>query len=64
MEFPSLDIFVWLGYCLIDGFNQRVTNPRLQVSVATKLCTVAPNICGPSGWKWLHVVILAPRILR
>jgi len=33
-------------------------------SLATKFCTVAPNICGSSVWTLLHVTILAPRILR
>ena len=31
---------------------------------ATALCTVAPNICGPSVRNWLRVKIPAPRILR
>jgi len=35
-----------------------------QVAVATKLCTVVPNICGPSVWNFLHVTLLASRILR
>ena len=32
--------------------------------VATQFCTVVPNICGSSVWNFLHVTILAPRILR
>jgi len=35
-----------------------------QVTVATKFCTVAPNIFGSSVWDMLHVMLLAPRILR
>lgn len=31
--------------------------------MATKFCTVASNICGPSVWL-LSVTLLAPRILR
>jgi hypothetical protein len=35
-----------------------------QVAVATKFCTAAPDICGSSIWNLLHVILLAPRILR
>jgi hypothetical protein len=31
---------------------------------ATTLCTVAPNICGPSAWNLIHVTLPSPRILR
>jgi hypothetical protein len=31
---------------------------------ATKFCTVAPNICGPSMWNLLYVTLMAPRILE
>jgi hypothetical protein len=34
------------------------------VAWATNFCTVAPNICGSSGWNLLHIILLAPRILR
>jgi len=40
------------------------TNTGHQVTMATKLCTVAPNICGSSVWNLLHVTFLMPRILR
>jgi len=33
-------------------------------SRTTKLCTVAPNICGSSVWIMLHVTLLVPRIFR
>jgi len=32
--------------------------------MATKYCTMAPNICGSSVWTILHVALLALRILR
>jgi hypothetical protein len=32
--------------------------------VATKFCTVAPNICGTSTWNLFRVTLLATRILR
>jgi hypothetical protein len=35
-----------------------------QVAVATKFCTLAPNIFGASGWNLLHVTHLASRILK
>jgi hypothetical protein len=38
---------------------QEGTNPRHQVSVATKFCTVAPNVCGSSVWNLLQVILLA-----
>ena len=31
---------------------------------ASECVKVACNICGPSVWKLLHVILLAPRILR
>jgi len=40
------------------------TDIRCLVAAATKFCTVAPNICGPSFWNMLHVTLLVPRILR
>jgi len=44
--------------------KQGCTNPGDQVTVVTKFCTVASNICGPSVWYLLHVTLLAPTILR
>ena len=34
---------------------QGCKNTCRQVAVATKLCTVEPNICGSSVWYLLHV---------
>jgi hypothetical protein len=45
----------------LDG--QVCANPGFQVFVATKFCTVAPNVCGSSVWNFLHVTLLAFRIL-
>jgi len=44
--------------------RQGCTNPRRQVSRATKFCSETLNICGPSVWDLLHDTILAPKILR
>lgn len=44
--------------------KQRCRNPRRQVYRATKFCIVAPNICGPTPMNLLHIILLAPRILR
>jgi hypothetical protein len=49
---------------LIYTLQQVCTNPGLQVTRATKFCTVVPNTCGSSAWNLLHVTLLAPRILR
>jgi hypothetical protein len=38
--------------------------PGDQVAMATKFCKVAPNICGPPVWNFLHVTRPAHRILR
>jgi hypothetical protein len=46
------------------SLHQECTNPGWQVTVATKFCTVAPNICGSSVWNLLYVICLAPIILR
>jgi len=40
-------------------YMQGCTNTGRQVAVATKLSTVAPNVCGSSVRKWLHVILLA-----
>ena len=47
-----------------SGVVQEYIDLRLQVVLASKFCTVAPNICGTSVWNLLHVTFLAPRILR
>jgi hypothetical protein len=36
---------------------------RQQITMATKFCTVVPNICGSSAWNLFHVTLLAPIIL-
>ena len=41
--------------------NQGCANPRCQVAVATKFCTVTPNLCG-SRVNLLHITLLEPRI--
>ena len=44
--------------------RQGCTNPYRKVAVASKVCTVAPNICGSSVWKLLYVTSLGLRIFR
>jgi hypothetical protein len=46
------------------GLKQGCTNPGRLAAVATKLCTVAPNVCGSSVWELFHVSCLVPRILK
>jgi len=46
------------------GLIQEFTNPGRQVAMATKFCTVAPNICQPLEWNLHNVKFLAFRILR
>lgn len=43
--------------------GQRRTNPGCHVVYEIKLCTLAPNICGPSVGGLLHVALLASSIL-
>ena len=38
--------------------------PGARAAVATKLCMMAPNVCGSSVRNLLHVTLLTPRILR
>lgn len=45
---------------LCQGFK----NPRHQLAITTEFCTVVPNISGLSICNLLHVILLAPRILR
>ena len=40
------------------------TNIGRQFAMATKFCTVGPNICRSSVLNFLYVTVLAPRILR
>jgi len=44
--------------------GQGCTNRGHQVAVAIKLCTLTPNICGPSVRNLLRVTLLAPIILN
>lgn len=44
--------------------DQWCTNPRHQLTMATKFFKIAPNICGSSVWNLLCVTILAPKIWR
>lgn len=46
------------------GLLQACTNPGRQVPMATKFCTVAPNICGSSVWNLFRVAFLTPNILK
>jgi hypothetical protein len=55
------DLSIIKGIQNVYSLNEGCTNP---VARATKLSTVAPNICGSSVWNFLHVTLLAPRILR
>ena len=43
---------------------QGCTNLVLQLAQVTKFCRVVPNICGSSVLNLLHVILLAPTILR
>ena len=45
-----------------NNIDKEWTNRSLQVVRATKLYTLAPNICGPSVWHQFHVTFLARRI--
>ena len=50
---------------LQNGVYDSCTNLELQMAVVAKLfCKVAPNICGSSVLSLLHVISLAPKILR
>ena len=44
--------------------RQGCTNPWCQFALATKFCTMAPKILGSSVWNFLHVMLLAPTILK
>ena len=48
----------------VEILKQGYTNSRYQVAQATKLCMVAPNICGSSIQSLRHVTQLVHRILR
>ena len=44
--------------------NTPMTNAGVRQYQATKFCTVASDICGSSGWKFLSVTFMTSRILR
>ena len=46
------------------GGYKGCKNPGRQVTRATKLFIVAPNVCGSPVCNLLYVTLLAPRILR
>jgi len=55
--------------CILTAYKtsslcQGCKNPRHQLAITTDFCTVVPNICGLSVCNLLHVILLAPRILR
>jgi hypothetical protein len=52
-------------HSFLSRSNQRqgCTNPWRQLAMATKLCTVSHNICGPSVSNPLRVSLLTSRIL-
>jgi hypothetical protein len=41
---------------------QQPTNPGSPVAKAIEFFTAAPNICGSSVWKFLHVTFIALEI--
>jgi hypothetical protein len=45
-------------------FVMRGAKMRAQFALATKFCTVAPNICGSSVWDLPHVPLLEARLLK
>ena len=49
-------------YIYIYIYIYGCINSRRLVAVATKFCTLAPNIYGSSIWNHLHVTILVSRI--
>ena len=56
---------VWIFIAVkIWNLMPGCTKPGHHVVVASKLWTVAPNICGSSTWNLLHVSLLAPKTRR
>ena len=54
----------WVPGTLTQSIDHRHIHPRCHFAGATNLCTMSPNICGPSIFNLPHVSLLAPRILR
>lgn len=52
---------LWLNQSRIAAVH---TCPGYQVVVATKFCTVAPDVCGWSVWHFFHVRFFESIILR
>jgi len=48
----------------IKPANTPMTNAGVRNYQATTFCTVVSNICESSGWKFLNVAFMTPRILR
>jgi hypothetical protein len=46
---------------MIDIVTQGYTNSEGRVARVTKFCTVAPNVCGPSVWKFHYINSLTPQ---
>jgi len=46
---------------MADIVTQEYTNFGRRVTRATKFCTVAPNVCGPSVWKLHSINCLTPK---
>lgn len=44
--------------------RQGCISPGRRVVRVTYFYTVASSVCGPSVWNFLHVKLVAPRILR
>jgi len=62
-----LSVSVFISYKTAsphNGLLHAYINAGRQVAVATKFCTVAPNICGSSVYNLLYVAFLTPNILR
>ena len=71
-------ICICLGNCMLYSYDilykcswgsfvfadQGCTNPRHQLTMATKFCTMVPNICRSSSVELSSCHSLAPRILR
>jgi len=55
---------LYSGNSTLHTSNTAVHKSRRLVAMATKSCTLAPNVCVSSEWHLLHVTILAPNILR
>jgi hypothetical protein len=64
LAFTGLNMHRVIVTVTLSTLGQGCTSTRCQVAMATKFCTVAPNVCGCSEWNVLHVIHLVPRIFR